>query len=317
MERRSTRLWIFLSLTAGACTTSGGDMSARVEAPRGRECGGPIEFVAESRRRITSSPALTGLSQSPSGDVIYWGPSLGLFLLRSGDVSPRSLHNADGASITAAFVPGGISAILGTSPRVVTFSPAGKPLATASTGLNGPVDAAVFSRDRWLTLTRESDGGPQLAVIDKGRKPKTFDLSRFIGKDRDVVVDIRPDGAGGIVITQRAWPFTVFIVSRDGQVTRLANITDHPALATVAQSRNNWLSLPALDIGCGFVQTLTDVTSTRRLLILRNVRGEVTRSNNVTATFGFVESRLTDSVLVAVSTLDFREVVAYRWRVRH
>ena len=77
-----------------------------------------------------------------------------------------------------------------------------------------------------------------------------------------------------------------------------------------------WISLPTLPLDCGSLQTLAHRTSNQRLLILRDGAGRPLRTIALNAPIGFVQSDPPNATLVAVRTLDTREVVAYRWQRR-
>jgi hypothetical protein len=79
---------------------------------------------------------------------------------------------------------------------------------------------------------------------------------------------------------------------------------------------NWWVALPVLPLDNGSIQTLADLRSTARLVLLRNDKGAIVRTTRLNTPTGFVASVPRQAKLVAVKRRGGMEVVVFSWTWR-
>ncbi len=72
--------------------------------------------------------------------------------------------------------------------------------------------------------------------------------------------------------------------------------------------------MPALLLDSGFVQTIADLRSDRRSLLLFGSDGRFIRSTQLDIPMAFVSADPMAHRLIALRDIDERELVEYRWR---
>lgn len=172
---------------------------------------------------------------------------------------------------------------------------------------------------QWLLAEREAGQLYVRAVGSNTRTAVRAGSSLAIAWNGVVHVS---QAAQGILVTQRQWPFTWVVLQQDGSVsvtsgpfeTRLdAESTEAPRPLADPAFRS-WLSLPTLDIGEGFVQTLADPRSDGRLLIRYGESGYLLAARRLDIPFGLLASHQSKPLVLALRTTDRQELVTYGWR---
>jgi hypothetical protein len=75
-----------------------------------------------------------------------------------------------------------------------------------------------------------------------------------------------------------------------------------------------WISLPTLPLDCGFLQTISDLRSDRRRLVLYDDGGNLLRESLIVVPLGFVDVVGEDQRLIAARSTTITELVGYRWK---
>ena len=91
-------------------------------------------------------------------------------------------------------------------------------------------------------------------------------------------------------------------------------VVEEKANAAVIPDTTVWVSLAAIPIDRGFLQTLADVTSEMRVLILYDTPGVAVRSTRLDIPPGFVAAIPARRTRIAARTMNGLELVGYRWR---
>lgn len=76
----------------------------------------------------------------------------------------------------------------------------------------------------------------------------------------------------------------------------------------------HWRALPAVSLDCGWLLTLSDLRSDRRLLLRYDDRGGLARVTPLDAPFGVMAGRPTEGTLLAARRAGGLELVWYQWR---
>ena len=270
---------------------------------------------------LPDSFALSGMSTSAERDLVLWSSSSDHLILLNhqlelvrevplpGGIEPRFVSVLRDHSIE--FVEWDSAKI-----HRLTYS-AGRYLHQAEmSGVEGSVVAAARGEDRWVFLSRGRD-----SVL-------TLYRSRFPGGEEWASTTWRDGGTGGymigvnsqeILITQREAPFHVRVVGMDlreradFQPDLYPHLLQGPAPETTVVTPR-WMSLPALPLDRGWVQTLADLTSDRRVIVLYDEAGQHVRSVHLDVPLGLAISLPEERVLFASRRTNALEIVRYEWR---
>lgn len=125
--------------------------------------------------------------------------------------------------------------------------------------------------------------------------------------------------SAGILVTQRIAPFTVQRVFADSTVdaepdfVRARATRDDRLITQFSDSTlRRWVSLPAVAIGDGYLQTLADVKSDERRLIFTDGSTGDWIARVVNAPMGFLASDPAEAIAIAIRRIDVQEVVVYQ-----
>jgi hypothetical protein len=115
----------------------------------------------------------------------------------------------------------------------------------------------------------------------------------------------------GVLLTEAEPPFRTWRVRSGGRSDPFA-----PTGAGYPESSGvqRWVSGPVVDLGEGLVQTLSDLASDRRVMVLYDRDGREMRKTAVGIPMALVGITLDRKHLVAVRDMGSPEVVLYRWR---
>lgn len=119
-----------------------------------------------------------------------------------------------------------------------------------------------------------------------------------------------------LLLTRLTAPFEVLrLTAATGTVDTLAVPFGDAALRlalpdTVAQ----WRALPAVALDCGWVLTLSDLQSDRRLLLRYDTAGGLAKVTPLDAPFGVMAGRPAEGTLLAARRAGELELVWYQWR---
>jgi len=113
------------------------------------------------------------------------------------------------------------------------------------------------------------------------------------------------------------WPFEWVALDTTGRVTlraRAIAITSGRSLDTTFVE---WVGLPVVPLDRGFLQTLADPRSDRRILVLFGKHGQVLRQTGFGVPFGILAALPERRLLLALRRTDLTEIVTYRWDWRN
>lgn len=119
--------------------------------------------------------------------------------------------------------------------------------------------------------------------------------------------------ADGVLLTEAEPPFRTWRVGPDGPGTVFAPLS---AGSPERQGVQRWVSAPVIDLGDGLVQTLADLASDRRVMILYDRGGREVRKTVLGVPMALVGITRDRRHLLAVRDVGSPEIVLYRWRWR-
>jgi len=112
-------------------------------------------------------------------------------------------------------------------------------------------------------------------------------------------------------VTQAHYPFSsVMLDPSDGKPTlRFSSLPT----AVLGDDPASYIAMPILPIGGGFVQTLADLGSDRRIMILYSAVGTILRTTAIDAPLALVAHSQASGRLLALRRAGSTEVVGYSW----
>jgi hypothetical protein len=119
-----------------------------------------------------------------------------------------------------------------------------------------------------------------------------------------------------IVAASLRTPFGIAVFHPDGTVAMDIQPTSlllGNALGVRSTDLEAWVALPALPLDKGLIQTLSDLRSDLRLLVVYDTDGSVLRHRQIDVPLGLVASAPARQELLAVRRVNEVEAVLYRW----
>jgi hypothetical protein len=277
-----------------------------------------LELEEEYAWTVPDPIRVTGAATAGSGRLLVWSHDQNIVLLVGGSDGEVLSRIPVNRPVGAAFVEGdtvievveadraGITTRT-TGGRIVRQRAIGTPLAVedAARGLDGWFIAGRYADDRYrVYFAPGSDTARMIRAVFTLDGPSTSGM-HVTAHGRDAL------------ITTVAPPFRTYLVSPSGEVKRelepWGSEAEIPVLSWPDTSRR-WVSLPTLPLDRRFLQTLSDIRSDKRLLILYDTEGCVASGTEVDVPLGFVASLESEHLLVAARRLNAMEIVIYRWR---
>lgn len=256
---------------------------------------------------------MAGSAIADNGAILYWLRG-NAFVLRLREGSTDTLCRKGVRHVVAAGFTVGDSVV-----EIVDSDPTGRAVrilrataphcrVRARAGLAARVVAAARSGTGWVLATEDESqvqgyvgidaGGSELWTVagDSGRAAATNpSMASMTGS------------TSGIVCSSMAWPFKTSLITNSGEVTPLLQ----PDSALLAEADTGWIGLAAIPILHGFVQTLADPRSDRRVIILFDSNGHILSLSRVETALGLVAAAPSGRVLIALRRTDYDELVTY------
>jgi len=181
------------------------------------------------------------------------------------------------------------------------------------------LEEAVEVDGRWYGTVQERAGGFRVDQLGRGDPAVVYSF-------RSPPTDWRPvqDRAAvgrlddkSLIVTSRFYPFQNAVIDRNGTVV----LTFSPQLLgpESTDSLDSWLSLvsgPTIGLERGYLQTLSDPSSLRRLLVVYDSHGRTIRVNQRELPLSFVTRLPETATVLSVQRLARQEIVAYDWTWR-
>lgn len=182
--------------------------------------------------------------------------------------------------------------------------------------------------------------GEPLQILNAVRTPRGWVVGGTDGQGRFHLVSRRPSGpsdvlwtispdtlregrlpgyllspsTAGVLISEAESPYRTWRVDWDGSV-HVPFAPRRSALPPGRQGRDaRWISLPVVDLRTGYLQTLSDLGSDRRVLVTYDDRGRQVRVSVLGVPLGIAGMSEDGRFLVGARDVGRPEVVLYRWR---
>lgn len=184
-------------------------------------------------------------------------------------------------------------------------------------------DLAVVVRmhRRWAYVTRRRNDVAELYLTgdSTGRSVWSLNLKPFRADLPDSLsrIDLTAKPASkGILITLRWKPFRTYLVDSLGGLRLTLQPPDGLAACTPGAkcSQPILASLSVLELDQGYVQSLADLKSDKRYLVLYDLRGAPIRVSQVDAAFGLVSAVPGTRGALAFTELGGDRLLVYKWR---
>lgn len=256
---------------------------------------------------VPGSAPLMGVTAGDGGRLVAWARDAA-YLLSAAEAPERVPVGFTGVPAGGGFGTGGTLEFVDPAAAVVRHATmAGersrRPLPA---GLR-VADAVRTERFGWITAGVDAEGRYRIQPLD-ARPWWVISPDTLRG---GVLPPYRLAASGdGVLITEAEPPFRTWRVCPEGAGEPFA-----PTGAGYPQSGGvqRWVSAPLVDLGDALVQTLSDLASDRRVLVLYDPDGRERRKTIVAAPMALVGVTRDRRHLIGVRDLGNPEVVLYRW----
>jgi hypothetical protein len=291
-------------------------------APRldGQSCDAAAQVALAAKAALTlpATFGIQGVASAPSGGLVLWSP--GGEILRvdqrrtlSRQQLPDSIHPA-GMAVT----PEGLRLLDLRSGWELLLTPDGRlrTLGRVSFGLSEELDQALWTGDGWILALRDLAGRRfviRRATADSS--PILYRSSTALSAKLTSRYHLTDTGRDLVLVRVTA-PFEV--IRLDPASRRADTLASplggaEPALVPADSLLGHWRALPAVDLDCGLLVTLTDLTSDHRLMVRYDAGGGVAQVTPVAAPIGLVSRLPGEATLLAARRAGELELVWYDW----
>lgn len=178
------------------------------------------------------------------------------------------------------------------------------------------LDAARLVGDAWVIAVRDTLARRfQLRRVTAGGARTLYTSPAADTVPRIPRYHLSPAGPA-LLLAHLTAPFEVLRIDPvAGQADTLAWPGQDPVVrAALPDTLSGWRAMPAVALDCGWLLTLTDLASDRRLLLRYDAAGALARVTPLDAPFGLVAGRPAATTLLAARRAGAMELVWYRWR---
>ncbi len=260
----------------------------------------------------------SGVAASDAPNLLLWSRAVGQLILLTEKLDQRRYgFLPDGVRPRFAALVGdsSIEVIAEGSREIHRMSLAGGPTETRAIDAPESIIAAARDADGWIFLTRSPDG--QLSLRrERWAQTGTRRSAGWVNGRKDGYAMIA--GAEEIVLTQTARPHAVRVFDKALRLRRSfqpgADVLPRTQGKAAADSSPAlWTSLAAIPLDRGYIQTIADLASDRRIVVLYDEVGNSVRATDLKVALGFTASVPPRRLLFASRRLNTVEIVRYEW----
>lgn len=188
----------------------------------------------------------------------------------------------------------------------------------ASTGrwtvVTQPLNAARTPKG-WVGGGRDEHGRYRLvSLLSSGAPRVLWTVSPDTLRGGRLPAYLLSPSAAGVLMSEAESPFRTWRVDWDGTV----HVPFAPRRAALPPRRPGqdarWVALPVVDLGSGYLQTLADLGSDRRVLVTFDQTGRQVRASVLRVPVGIAGKSEDGRFLVGARDVGQPELVLYRWR---
>lgn len=260
---------------------------------------------------------LRGATLADYRDFLYWGET-SITRVSAGTGNTRTIC---GGRLTkpcgVAFVgaSGGIEVVDGATGAVYRSGAQGTCELLYTIDEPDSIVSAVRLDTGWVIASADSADGTKIAEYSPFGQ-RAWVASGALQGTHGLGVHLTASPAG-VLVSSTQWPFRWLSVEANGE-TRLASspLSFHSDRGLPDDSTRwaGWVALPVLRLDRGYLQTLADLASDTRRLVLYDDQGRVQSVRDVNVPFGIIGSFREKQVLIGLRRTDRLELVVYRWR---
>ena len=304
------RFVILVVASLAACA----DAPPRADAAEPVPDDGPLLELDEARViALPPERAVIGVAAAGDGRIAAWTARQ----LIVTDTGGAPLPTADIAArpIAAWFdSAGALEVVDGHGGRVHRFLSDGSHAGFRELGVPVRIGAAARAPGGWAVGGAGEDGRYRVYAAGDGppRLLLTIDPDTLLARR---LSSYRLDPArDAVLVSEAELPFRVWRVGRDGSAAPAMMPRGVRDRVTTRGERERWVALSVVEVGGGYLQTLADLASDRRLLVLMGRDGSTLRITEVAAPLGIAGTSADGEYVVGVRQADGWEAVLYRWR---
>ncbi|MDX2121600.1 MAG: hypothetical protein SF070_11170 [Gemmatimonadota bacterium] len=178
------------------------------------------------------------------------------------------------------------------------------------------LDAARWSDGAWTLGLRDTRARRFLVRRVDGAGVTTLFASAAADSVRHISRYHLSETGSALLLTRLTEPFEVLRLElATGRVDTLAvPFRDAALRAALPDTVAQWRALPAVALDCGWLLTLSDLRSDRRLLLRYDASGGLAKVTPLDAPFGVMAGRPAEGTLLAARRAGELELVWYQWR---
>jgi hypothetical protein len=306
MQRNSSTATVLvgLSLLLGIMYT---DSAYSQEQPK-------LQMEEVASFSVPDSFAVLGAQMSPSGSIILWASNQPYLLVEDrGSLRPLA-HDSLSAPVAAALVENDsvVEVVDAESRALIRITLAGRIVSRQTIASPLAIKQARHSPLGWVLLGQLPDSSLAVTRIASNGWMQLYN-NASIASLRSV--HMLPWKEGVILsATSNQYGAWAFAPPDAAPILTFENISLPDGMDGSEADQGLWVSLPLVQLDRGFLRTISDLRSDRRLLVLYDHAGRVMRQQVLNVPFGVLAAAPDSQVLVAARRGQTLEVVRYRWR---
>jgi len=116
-----------------------------------------------------------------------------------------------------------------------------------------------------------------------------------------------------VLVTEQDPPFSTVVLGRGRSRDRIVP-GQAAGLHSDSSSTSRYVSLPMIALDHGFIQTISNIKSDDRIILLFNKAGRFLRKHAIPVPMGFMAASVETQTVLAMRVTDRAELVLYEWR---
>lgn len=217
--------------------------------------------------------------------------------------------------IAAGRLPGSVAVVDGDRRTIVTMQE-GRIVFEEAWDLPARAEAAVRTSAAWFIMGRDSLDDFVLFKLDpdRGGLP-IYRVGRRAQKGRTALLPHLGKAGANVIVTSPEPPFRTVVVSPEGGLLRRFESIAASHFGADSGERQQWVAVATVQIADVYVQTLADLRSDRRELLVFDKDGRFVRRSTIHVPIGLGSTEAEGNFLLGVRRIPMQEVVLYRWHL--
>ncbi len=266
--------------------------------------------------------SIGGVAKGGDAEILIWNEK-GVFRLdtRWAELEPLELHGPPMRPKGVSASGLGLEVVDAASQQLIRFNTDGTrafqaALSTAEWPLDGELKDGEWATCGWFVLVEGGDSrGPAILLVEpsgaiawKRQFPREDDTEM---NRRDLFLDQVVDG---VLLTTSGPPFGVTRLDCGGEpVLHFQDLSAGLDSIPPSTGGERMFAVSTLALGEWYLQTLTDLSSDQRVLLVFDDRGVLRRIRALELPLGFAASFSAEANLVGIRQLEPAELVVYEW----